>query len=81
MLQQYTDEWNEVAKDTIANEAKIYFVDVNKQLSEPKVKESPKAVKVKVGLAFLVVARSTLAVTFLTGSNSCFCGNTSCKTK
>ena len=33
-IQQYTDEWNEVAKDTIANEAKIYFVDVNKQLSE-----------------------------------------------
>ena len=33
-MQQYTDEWNEVTKDTIANEAKIYFVDVNKQLSE-----------------------------------------------
>lgn len=33
-MQQYTDEWNEVAKDTLAKNDNMYFVDVNKQMSE-----------------------------------------------
>lgn len=33
-IQQYTDEWNKVSKKVIASDSKIYFVDINKQLSE-----------------------------------------------
>lgn len=33
-LQKYTDEWNEVAKKTGQGFKKVYFVDINHQLSE-----------------------------------------------
>lgn len=33
-MQSYTDQWNDLSKQTINQQEKVYFIDVNKKLSE-----------------------------------------------
>ena len=41
-MQSYTDQWNDLSKQTINQQEKVYFIDVNKKLSEGQYQHQKK---------------------------------------